>query len=267
MIAQLNDTPIYAYTGSKALNPAQPTLVFLHGAANDHSVWALQSRYFAHHGYNVLALDLPGHGRSGGAVLDSVEALADWVPQALTAFGSERATLIGHSMGSLVALETAARSPTRVDGIVLVGSNVPMGVSDALLTAARDDTVSAIAMITQWSHAPASLLGGAATPGFWLPGGNSALMRRAAPGVLHRDLANCQAYTGGLDAAARLNCPVQLILGSRDLMTPVKATQVLREALPGAKVTIIDGAGHAMLSEAPDAVLAAMKQFVASLRR
>lgn len=262
MLASVNDLPVYAYTGTRALDPAQPTIAFVHGAAHDHSVWALQSRYFAHHGFNVLALDLPGHGRSGGAPLESVEALADWLATALPAFGVDRAHLVGHSLGSLVALDAAGRHAEHVASISLVGTSVPMGVSDALLDAARDAPATAIAMITQWSHAPASLLGGAATPGFWLPGGNTALMGRAAPGVLYRDLANCRAYTAGLDAAGRVTCPTQLILGSRDLMTPAKATQALREAIPSARVTVIDGAGHAMLSEAPDAVLAALRQFL-----
>src|SRR5512134_4136239 len=127
---------IYAYTGARALAPEQPAVVFVHGAANDHSVWLLQSRYFAHHGRGVLALDLPGHGRSGGAALVSVDAIADWIVDVLDAAGLERAALVGHSLGALAVLDCAARHPARVEKIALLGPAVPMEVSDALLAAA-----------------------------------------------------------------------------------------------------------------------------------
>ena len=107
-------TPAYAYTGGKAFDAALPCVVFVHGALNDHSVWTLLARWFAHHGHGVLAVDLPGHGRSGGAPLASVEALADWLLALLDAAGVRRAAFVGHSMGSLIALEAAARAPQRV---------------------------------------------------------------------------------------------------------------------------------------------------------
>jgi pimeloyl-ACP methyl ester carboxylesterase len=165
-------------------------------------------------------------------------------------------------MGSLVALELASRLGENATALALIGSGVPMGVSDGLLNAARDDTPAAIRMITQWSHAPASLLGGNRTPGLWLPGINSALMRRAKPGVLHRDLLNCREYLRGLDAAAAVTCPALLVCGERDLMTPAKATQGLRESLRGLKVVSIAGAGHALMGEQPDAVLDALRSFI-----
>lgn len=249
----------YAYTGGRAHEANRPCVTFIHGAAHDHSVWSLQSRYFAHHGCNVLALDLPGHGRSAGEAPASIEALADWVSAALEAAGVAQTALVGHSMGSLVALELAARLKERVTALALIGSSVPMGVSDGLLKAAREDTPAAIRMITQWSHAPASLLGGNHSPGLWLPGINSALMRRAKPGVLYRDLLNCRQYERGLDAAATVSCPTLLICGKRDQMTPAKAIQGLRESVRGIDVVAIDGAGHALMVEQPDAVLDALR--------
>ena len=120
----------YAYTGGRVFDASLPTVIFIHGAQNDHSVWALQSRYLAHHGFGVLALDLPGHGRSGGAALSSVEALAAWVLTVMDAAGVRKACLIGHSMGSLVALETWHMAPDRVDKLALLGTAFPMKVSD-----------------------------------------------------------------------------------------------------------------------------------------
>ena len=107
MLFTIDNTVAYCYTGGKPYKPSQPTAVFIHGAQNDHSVWALQTRYFAHHGWNVLAVDLPGHGRSGGAAKASVEDLARWILAVLDAAGAPKAMLICHSMGSLIALEAA----------------------------------------------------------------------------------------------------------------------------------------------------------------
>lgn len=262
MEIEVSGNTVYAYTSGKAFKPEQATVVFIHGAAHDHSVWSLQSRWLACHGWNVLALDLPGHGRSTGSALTSIEALADWTLACLDQAGISQATLVGHSMGSLIALETAGRAPQRVDHLALIGCAFPMAVSENLLDAARDNTPLAIDMITGWSHAPASQLSGGALPGMWLPGINRALMNRAAAGVLHQDLLNCQRYARGLDAAAKLNCPTLLIIGERDLMTPRKAVQGLKEKIKNVREASIAGAGHAMMSERSDAVLDALRDFL-----
>jgi pimeloyl-ACP methyl ester carboxylesterase len=114
--------PAYAYTGGKAFDAKLPAIVFIHGGEQDHSVWILQSRYLAHHGHVVLAVDLPGHGRSGGAPLASIEAMADWIVALLDSAKVSKAALVGHSMGSLVALDCAARHPERVDRVALHGT-------------------------------------------------------------------------------------------------------------------------------------------------
>src|SRR3954471_12080470 len=162
----------YCYTGGKACNPAQPTAIFIHGAQNDHSVWGLQTRYFAHHGFNVLAVDLPGHGRSAGPALASIEAISGWLLGLLDAAGIAKAMLIGHSMGSLAALEAAGAAPDRVSKLALVGTAYPMRVSDALLDAARDDEQRAIDMVNIWSHSTMSPKPSSPGPGFSVMGGS-----------------------------------------------------------------------------------------------
>ena len=192
---------VYAYTGSRALVATQPSLVFVHGAGNDHSAWALQSRYFAHHGYNVLALDLPGHGRSAGAALASVEAIAAWLPQLLDAAKVDRAALIGHSLGALACLACAANTPERVTKLALLGPAVPMPVSEVLLEAAQADDHVAFELINGWSHSAPRQLGGNRVPGLWMTGNAMRLIERTPPGVLYIDLLACNAYADGLDAA------------------------------------------------------------------
>jgi pimeloyl-ACP methyl ester carboxylesterase len=259
---------VYLYTGGRPVDPQQPIALLIHGAGHDHSVWNHQARHLAHHGYAVLVPDHPGHGASGGAPLASIEALSDWLIGLLDHLGVERVALIGHSMGSLVALHTAAHHPDRVTRVVLVGSVAPMPVAQPLLDAARDNRTAAHAMINQWSYAPASQLGASASPGMSLPNLNLRLLERQGEGVLASDLGACNAYAGGLDAASNVRCPVALLCGERDQMTPMRATTPLREALaaaPGdARIITIMGSGHAMMAESPDAVTDAIRGFLDS---
>jgi pimeloyl-ACP methyl ester carboxylesterase len=253
---------VYAYTGARAPLPEQRTLVFVHGAANDHSVWALQSRYFAHHGCNVLALDLPGHGRSQGPALGSVEAIAAWLVAVLDAAHVSSATLIGHSLGALASLACAAAAPSRVAKVALLGPAVPMPVSEALLEAARADDHVAFELISGWSHSAPRQLGGNPAPGMWMTGGAVRLMERTAPGVLYTDLAACNAYADGLAAARAVQCPALVIMGQRDLMAPPKGAQAMIEALRDVRTVTLRGAGHSLMAEQPDAVLDALRAFV-----
>jgi pimeloyl-ACP methyl ester carboxylesterase len=252
----------YAYSGGRPLAPGRPGVLFVHGAANDHSVWMLQSRYFAHHGWNAMAVDLPGHGRSAGTALPSVEAIAGWLAALADAAGLARYAVVGHSMGALAALEHAARYGERVCAAALLGPAVPMAVSDALLDAAAADEPRARAMITGWSHGPAHQLGGSRQPGTWLSGQTLRLLERATPGVLHVDLSACRRYANGMQAAAAVECPVLLVLGARDQMAPPRNAAALENALRDAHVVTLPGAGHAMMSEEPDQVLDALRGFV-----
>ncbi len=252
----------YAYTGGRPPEAAKPVLVFVHGAANDHSVWALQSRYLAHHGWNVLAVDLPGHGRSNGDALPSVEAIADWIPAVLDAAGAAEAALVGHSLGALAVLECAARHPGRVRKAVLAGPAAPMTVSDDLLAAAKANDHVACELINGWSYSAAKQLGGSAMPGMWLTGNAMRLLERTRPGVLYTDLLACSAYAGGLAAASKVRCPVLLILGARDIMAPPKNAQALIAALSDRRVVSLQDCGHALMAEQPDGVLDALRAFL-----
>jgi pimeloyl-ACP methyl ester carboxylesterase len=253
---------VYVYTGARALIAAQPSLLFVHGAAHDHSVWALQSRYFAHHGYSVLAVDLPGHGRSTGAPLPSVEAIAQWLPRVLDASGVTDAVLIGHSMGALAVLDCAAQFPDRVRKMALLGPAVPMPVSDELLAGAKAGDHVAFELINGWSHSVGKQLGGNQVPGVWMTGAAMRLLERSRPGALHTDLDACRRYADGLRAAARARCPALVILGARDIMAPPKGAQPLLDALADKRVHMLPDTGHAMMAEQPDAVLDALRAFV-----
>jgi len=260
---------IYAYTGGKPFDSSLPCVVFIHGAQHDHSVWILQSRFLAHHGHAVLALDLPGHGRSDGPPARTVEEMAERVATALAPLANPRLLLAGHSMGSLIALEVAGRLPARMAGVALLGTAAPMRVSDALLAATRDDPSAAMDMINVWSHspvlAPFAARPGCPAPGFDIVWQNLRLMQRVAAvngaDVLPTDFAACNAYDGALDAVRALRCPALFILGSRDQMTPPKAAQSLIEACAQPQVATLAATGHAMMTENPDGVRRALHAF------
>jgi pimeloyl-ACP methyl ester carboxylesterase len=235
--------------------------MFIHGAANDHSVWALQSRYFAYHGFNVLAVDLPGHGKSDGPALSSIESMADWAIRVLDAAGLERAALVGHSMGSLIALEAAARHPLRVERLALIGTAFPMKVSDALLNAAQARSPDAVAMINVWSHSASGQTGGNRVPGVWTMGTSQRLIERTLE-PLYNDFNACNAFTAGLDSAAKVTCPALLISGARDFMTPARAAKSIGDKLSGSKSVVIPGTGHDLMQEQPDAVLDTLIAFL-----
>ncbi|ABD86892.1 alpha/beta fold hydrolase [Rhodopseudomonas palustris] len=259
MQISVNGIDTFIATGGAPFDAALPAVVLLHGAGFDHSVWALHSRWFAHHGFAVLAPDLPGHGRSGGAPLTSIGEMADWTAALIAAADATTAELIGHSMGSLIALETAARHPARVSALALIGTTSAMAVGPDLLKAAEADSHDAIDMMTIWGLGHAAELGGNLAPGLWMHGGALRVLENNKPGVLFADLSACNNYHDALQAAAKVNVPVTLILGERDMMTPLKHGKVLAAALPKARTVVLRGAGHSMMVERPDEVLMALR--------
>jgi pimeloyl-ACP methyl ester carboxylesterase len=266
MILTVNGHPSYCYTGGKPFDAAQPTVIFIHGVLNDHSVWILQTRYLAHHGWNVLALDLPGHCRSGGEPPASVEEAADFVLALMDAAGLKQAALIGHSFGSLIALEAASKAPERVSQLVLVGVAFPMRVSPALLEASSSAPMKALEMVNVFSRAtlapPPSALG----PGTWVYGASMALGRRVLASnrkvnVFYTDFKACDSYQTGLHARARVACPVLFVLGKVDQMTPPKAAQELIQRASNSKVAYLSG-GHQQMNETPEEMLTALRMFL-----
>jgi pimeloyl-ACP methyl ester carboxylesterase len=258
MQLSVNGSDTFIATGGREFDPSLPTIVLLHGAGFDHSSWALHSRWFAHHGYNVLAPDLPGHGRSSGPPLPAISDMADWTAALIEAAGAAEARLVGHSMGSLIALETAARHPTKVSALGLIGTAATMTVGPDLLKAAEANDRSAIDMVSIWGLGFQAELGGSLAPGLWMHSGAQRVLEQCRPGVLFNDLAACNAYQNALAAAAQVTVPATFILGERDMMTPAKAGKTLAAALPNSRTIVLRGAGHMMMAERPDELLAAL---------
>lgn len=262
MKLQVDGREAYAYTGGKPFDPALPCIVFIHGALNDHGVFTLLARWFANHGRSVLAVDLPGHMRSAGPALTSVEAMADWTLALLDAAGVKQAAFAGHSMGSLIALEAAGRAPDRSTRLVMLGTAYPMAVPKALLELSLADPLAAIDRVVMFSHSTLAAKPSYPGPGVWLRGGARALARQVLrhqgdERLFHNDFSACDRYAGGLEAVARVRCPAHLILAREDQMTPTRATSEIATALK-ARVHLVGG-GHNLMQECPEQVLAAMR--------
>lgn len=253
---------VFATTGGMHFDPARPAVIFLHGAGFDRTAWRLQTRWFAHHGRSVLAVDFPGHGWSEGAALDSIAALADWTAKLIDEAGIKQAALVGHSMGALVALDCAARHGDKVRALGLCGVASEMPVHPEMLESAKANTLKVQELMTFWGIGNALQMGGMTAPGLCLRRESLAVLAGNKPGVIYTDLAACNAYKDALARAAAVKCPTVAVLGDGDLMTPLPKGKTLTAAIKGAVGVVVPNCGHFMMIERPDETLDALKAYV-----
>jgi pimeloyl-ACP methyl ester carboxylesterase len=262
MIVSVNSNDAHASTGGVALADKGDVVLLVHGAGMDSTVWQLQTRYLAYRGFRAVAVDLPGHGRSGGHAIASVEEMADWVSQFIKAAGLGSVHVVGHSMGTFIALELASRQAALVQSITLFGTATAMPVHPDLLDAAANDLRAASALMASWGHDKPAHVGANPTPGLWMLGGARALVENSAPGVLAADFGACVSYVNALPAAAAVACPATVVIGTGDKMTPPKAGRALAAALPTCRVVELAGTGHTMMTENPRAVKQAIMESI-----
>jgi pimeloyl-ACP methyl ester carboxylesterase len=227
----------------------------------DRTVWTTFARFFSRHDTNAVALDLPGHGHSEGPALDSVAAMADWVLAVMDELGAGEFAFVGHSMGSLIGIDLAGRYPARVRRLSLIGIAYPLAVSEALLDAAKNNEPLGFDMVNTWGHGAKAQLGGISAPGIWMMGNGIRLLERTPSGSLYADLTACNDYDQGLVQAGNIRCPVQLVLGDNDLMTPPRNTKALTETLADVEIVTLPGIGHSLMAEDPNHVLDALRSF------
>tara|TARA_E500000331_G_scaffold179145_1_gene172548 strand:+ start:2836 stop:3627 length:792 start_codon:yes stop_codon:yes gene_type:complete len=263
MRIDINGNEVFYGTGSGTPSDAANTLIFVHGAGFDHTIWVMPARYFARHGWRVVALDLPGHGRSQGQALTSIAQMADWLAQVIDAVSpNQQASVVGHSMGSLVAMSLAARHANKVQKLALLGTSAPMPVADVLLNAALDNDQAAIDMTNTWSHSARGSLGSSQNPGVSNLHIGERLLQQAGAGVFHTDLAACNGFTA--DGLAEVKQPTLVIIGDEDKMTPPRAGLAVADQLPNVQQRRLAGCGHSMLSEQPNQVLDELAAFLPS---
>jgi pimeloyl-ACP methyl ester carboxylesterase len=265
---EVNGKAIAYGTGGVAWPAGQPLLVFLHGAGGDHTVWALQARAMAQHGWNVAAPDLPGHGRSADLpALDTVEALADWAAAFAEALApGHPAAWVGHSMGACIAVTVAARHASQAAALALVGTGAAMPVNAELLDDTLNAKARADAFVASFGHGRGAHFGGSAAPGVWMIGATRALLARCPPRAFHSDFAACNAWQSG-PLTGQVKCPVLVVSGEADRMTPPKSGNALAKAIAGARFEVLPGAGHMIMAETPGPLTATLRAFFDPLRQ
>jgi pimeloyl-ACP methyl ester carboxylesterase len=253
--------PAFIATGGRPFDPKKPALVMVHGAGMDHTVWSMQARFFAYHGFSVMNLDLPGHGRSEGPAPTTIPDYTDWLVSAIDLAGAQDVHLIGHSMGSMISLNLAARPGSPIRKLVLLGTLPHIRVAPALLSAAENNAHSAYESIVGWGIGRRAQIGGHRAAGSWITGISMRLLESGQPGVLGNDLGACDRWADGLEAARNVSCPTLLLLGADDRMTPAHGAAPLLEAIADCQTTVLAGAGHMMMAEQPEETLDAIASF------
>ncbi|SVE41800.1 uncharacterized protein METZ01_LOCUS494654, partial [marine metagenome] len=200
-------------------------------------------------------IDLPGHGRSKGKLLLTIPAMAEWLMNYLDNLKVKEFSVVGHSMGSLVALETAALAQRRADNLVLVGTAFPMAVSDALLSYAKDNKPEAIDILTFMGYSNPARLGRNTNPGIWMTGSTKKLLEKSDEGVIYQDLKACAEYRSGLESAKKVSANTLLILGKKDFLTPPLKANDLIKSFNNPEVKEISDSGHTLMIESPNTVL------------
>ena len=243
--------PVRIATGGKPHDSELPGVVLIHGSGMDRTVWQMQSRWLSHHGYRVAAIDLPGHGLSGGEPLDSIEGMGEWTAGLIHELGLAPAHIVGFSLGTYVAIEAAAQDPSAAKSVVLIGTASAMPVHPELLSSSYDDIPKASRLMTSWGIGSRAHRGGHQSPGTWLVGACTALVDSSPENALGHDMAACNAYEGAVSSAAKIEAPVTFVLGTEDKMTPIKKSGDLVDAVAQKTVVRMDKIGHMMPIEDP----------------
>jgi pimeloyl-ACP methyl ester carboxylesterase len=239
------------YAHRRPVPAAQPPVVFVHGAGGTHQHWLYQVRDLPQAA--TYAPDLPGHGRSAGAGRDRVGMYGDWLVRFLDEVDLEQVVLVGHSVGGAIALDLALRYPQRVAGLGLVATGARLRVAPALLEALRQEPEKGVQLITGWAFGPEA------------PEEMARLARRQmrmiAPGVLYGDFVACDQFDV-VGRLAEIRAPTFTLCGTQDRMTPAKYATYLRDQIAGASLTLVEGAGHMVMLEQPQAVTTALRAFL-----
>lgn len=258
MYFEVDGKQVFCSNGTGEPGDDKPAVIFLHGAGMDHSIWVLPARYFARKGFSVYALDLPGHGRSSGPALASVDALSEWLHQVVLNLKLSKPALVGHSMGSLIAINYAARYPDSLRALAVLGTSIPMPVTDSLLLAAKSNSHDAIDMANTWSHSYSAQLGGNESPGINMMMSGQRLLERASDDIFYTDLNACNEFTEVAELARRISVETLVIIGEQDRMTAAaKALEVARN-IKQCSIRKLSRCGHAMLAERPNEILDAL---------
>ena len=243
MIFQIENKNIHASDAGQGIDLGKETIVFLHGSGLSHIVWSLTEQFFSNKNFNVLSVDLPGHGNSDGPCLDTIEKIADWLEQVFISLNLEKLTLVGHSQGCLEILEYASKYKNRLKKIVFIGGSNKMPVHSDLIDLAKNGDSDAVKLMMKWGYEGSKKF----------IGGNPVEKIIQSPRdireILAVDLVACNNYKNGTDAAKSIECPSLFIFGSLDKMVNLEAGKKFSNLVKDSTVHVIEGCGHMIMIE------------------
>tara|TARA_B110000444_G_C18637183_1_gene499676 strand:+ start:56 stop:832 length:777 start_codon:yes stop_codon:yes gene_type:complete len=230
---------------------SSPLIIFIHGAACDHTLWCYQNRYFFNIGFSTLTLDLPGHGLNQSKSFSSISEMSSLINNLLKKLPQKNIILIGHSMGSLICLDVASLNSAKLKKVILVGISYPMSVSKDLLNKSKKNQAEAINDMIQWSLPSNVKLNGSKLIGLDLSNLVSVIMGNTPNGVLYQDLLACNNFSLKNESIKSIGALITIIAGEKDVMTPLKGAKKLIELLPNITFTSIKNIGHFHTLENP----------------
>ena len=243
MIFQLENKNIHASDSGQGIDINKDTIVFLHGSGLSHIVWSLAEQFFSSKNYNVLSIDLPGHGNSDGPCLDSIEKIADWMEKVFDKLKLKNLILVGHSQGCLEILEYSSRYKERLKKLVFVGGSNKMPVHPDLIELAQSGHSDAVKLMMKWGYEGSKkFIGGN-------PVEKIIQSPRDISEILAVDLNACNNYSNGSEAAKVIDLPSMLIFGELDKMVNLEAGKKFSNLIKNSNTHVIKGCGHMIMIE------------------
>ena len=243
MIFQIENKNVYASDAGRGIDSKKETIVFLHGSGLSHIVWSLTEHFFSNKNFNVLSIDLPGHGNSEGTCLDTIEKIADWLEKVFIKLDLDKVILVGHSQGCLEILEYSYKYKSRLKKLVFIGGSYKMPVNQDLIDLAGSGDDEAVKLMMKWSYANSKkFIGGN-------PVEKIINSPRVIREVLTTDLIACNNYKNGSEALKTINCPTLLIFGELDKMINLEKGKKFADLIPNSKTHVIKNSGHMNMFE------------------
>ena len=243
MIFQLENKNIHASDSGQGIDTNKDTIVFLHGSGLSHIVWSLAEQFFSSKNYNVLSIDLPGHGNSDGPCLDSIEKIADWMEKVFDKLKLKNLILVGHSQGCLEILEYSSRYKEKLKKLVFVGGSNKMPVHPDLIELAQSGHSDAVKLMMKWGYEGSKkFIGGN-------PVEKIIQSPRDISEILAVDLNACNNYSNGSEAAKVIDLPSMFILGELDKMVNLEAGKKFSNLIKNSTTHVIKGCGHMIMIE------------------
>ena len=243
MIFEIENKSIYASDAGQELDQKKETIIFLHGSGLSHIIWSLVEQFFANKNFNVLSIDLPGHGNSEGPCLHTIEEIADWLEKVFVKLKLEKVILVGHSQGCLEMLEYSNKYKSRLKKLVFMGGSYKMPVNKDLIDLAENGNTDAVKLMMKWGYEGSKKF----------IGGNPIKRIIQSPRdiseILGVDLVACNNYSNGSNAAKAIDCPTMFVLGSLDKMVNIEFGKKFANMVNNSTTLIIDGCGHMIMIE------------------